>query len=353
MKTIPDTLLLNGIRLSMNDKPAMQAMRNETNDLLVAQVLDFLEEWFDGNETLILQTSGSTGTPKRMKANKSSLVNSASMTNGFFGLNESSRLLLSLSPRFVAGKMMIVRAMLSGAELLTCSIEANPVKNLEENIDFAAMVPLQVAAIVRETPEKFNRIRTIIIGGSGIHPGLEAAINPLKTAFWHTYGMTETLSHIALRPINKPAPSEWFTPLPGIGISTDARGCLCIEAPGLSDEIIVTNDMVEISGSSFKVLGRIDDVIISAGHKIHPPILEKKLGELLHQSFFISSEKHESAGESILLVVEGKPAAREVFALWTSLEKLLQPSEMPRRILYIEQFSYLQSWKVDKATTIK
>jgi o-succinylbenzoate---CoA ligase len=351
--TLPDTLLLNGKLLHASNKKEILEWLHTTEDVLLRQSLHFLLEWFDGDEHISLKTSGSTGTPKMMQVAKHRMVSSAEMTNSFFGLTANSRMLLCLSPEFIAGKMMIVRAMMAGADLITAGLESNPLQSLTEPIDFTALVPLQLDKILEQNREKLDLIKTIIIGGSSIPVLLESQLQVLHTSCWHTYGMTETLSHIALRPLNGENRSDWFTPLPGIQIDQDEKGCLQIEAPYLYDNKLVTNDMVHLAGSRFKVLGRIDDVIVSAGHKLHPGLIEQKIEAFLSLPFFIGAEKHEVAGQSALLVIEGELSVNAIFQLWKMMEAKLPPHEMPRRINFLPCFYFLKSGKIDKRKTLE
>ncbi len=196
-------------------------------------------------------------------------------------------------------------------------------------------------------------MQTIIIGGSSIPVLLESQLQGLHTSCWHTYGMTETLSHIALRPLNGENRSDWFTPLPGIQIDQDEKGCLQIEATHLYDNKLVTNDLVHLDGNRFKVLGRIDDVIVSAGHKLHPGLIEQKIEALLSLPFFIGAEKHKIAGQSALLVVEGQLSVNGIFQLWKMMETKLPPYEMPRRMYFLPNFDYLESGKINKRKTLE
>ncbi len=351
--TWPETLLLNGKLIQKNDYKEIAELIRVTDDVLLRQTLIFLQEWFDGDDKISLKTSGSTGPPKVMPVAKYRLVKSAEMTNSFFGLSENSRMLLCLSPEFIAGKMMIVRAMLAGAHLITAGLETNPLHTLTEPIDFTAIVPLQLDKILEQNREKLDLIKTIIIGGSSIPVLLESQLQGLRTDCWHTYGMTETLSHIALRLLNGENRSDWFTPLPGIQIDQDEKGCLQIEAPHLYENKLVTNDLVHLDGNRFKVLGRADDVIVSAGHKLHPGLIERKIEAVLSLPFFIGAEKHEVAGQSALLVVEGQLSVNAIFQLWKMMDAKLKPHEMPRRMYFLPSFDYLESGKIDKRKTLE
>ncbi len=353
MNRLPDKLLLNGAWISEEDIVNLNPSGASAKDPLIGKTLNFLQEWFDDQGKILLKTSGSTGQPKQIHVDKQKMVYSAAMTNTFFNIDENHKLLLCLSPEFIAGKMMIVRAMLAGAELITTSVDSNPIRTLKQAIDFSAMVPLQLASILNETPEKLNLIKKLIIGGSAFPPYLEQQIQNVQTDCWHTYGMTETLSHVALRKMNRGDRSDYFVPLKGIDISADERGCLMITMPYLSDQPIVSNDVVAIEQQGFKVLGRYDEVIITAGYKIHPGIVEDKLSPFIKQKFFIAPEISVKAGQQVILFIEDQLTMYDLFMLWDKLEKCLKPQEIPRRIVQCDQFHYLPSGKLDKLKTIE
>jgi o-succinylbenzoate---CoA ligase len=350
---LPDTLQLNGKVYSKQDIAGVSQASIASSSRLIREVMLFLESWFDESDMVALKTSGSTGVPKIIYAEKQKLVNSARITIEYFNLNKHDQLLLCLSPAFIAGKMMIVRAMLSGANLVTTDVEANPLALLNQPIDFAAMVPLQLAAALKESFNKFDLLKQLIIGGGSLPAEIEEEVQKISTACWHTYGMTETFSHIALRRLNGSDRNEYFSPLKGVSVSADERDCLVIVAPQLSAEPIVTNDIVQFNGGQFKVLGRYDEVIVSAGYKIHPDIVEGKLGKLISQRYFVGSARHAGAGQQVVIFVEGSLTLSELYKLWNNIENTLDSHEIPRRIIACKHFIMLQSGKIDKMNTIK
>jgi len=315
------------------------------------QVLDFLHQWYDANHHIVLQTSGSTGKPKVIRVEKQQMVQSALMTGKHFGLQSGNTALLCLSPEFIAGKMMIVRAIVLGLNLMTQPFDALITAETPVIIDFAAMVPLQVARMLRENPLSFQHIRTLIIGGSSISTPIETALQSVSTQCWHTYAMTETISHVAVRPINGPDKTSWFTPLEGITIFLNPSGCLCIDAPSIVSETIETNDLAELEQGKFRILGRTDDVIISAGYKINLAQTEQKLGKVISQPFFLTSENHDESGQILVLFVEDNPSANYLHELSQKIESVLQAFEKPRKIIQMPHFEYLGSGKINKHGT--
>ena len=349
---LPDTLTLNGRHYDAEALREWAGQETPFSDPLLEKLRAFLREWLDENSQITLKTSGSTGPPKLIRIEKVRMIASARMTGDFFGLMPGMKALLCLSPDFIAGKMMIVRAMLLGLDLITASVEANPLKDLAQPIHFTAMVPLQVAGVLQHNPEKFSLTGSLIIGGGPLPPSLEEALQAVSTRCWHTYAMTETLSHVALRPINGPRRSEWFSPMEGVSLALDTRGCLVVDAPAVAPEKVITNDMAELDGQAFRILGRIDDVIISAGHKLHPALIEQKIGQLITTPFFLAAEPHPQAGQQLVLCIEGDFNEKDTSALMDQLKAILQPHELPRRILSIPRFKYLESGKIDRRGSV-
>jgi O-succinylbenzoic acid--CoA ligase len=340
----------NALRLNheLIDKTSIKGFISREQDPLITEVLHFLNFWYNSDDFIKQQTSGSTGPPKMISVPKGMMMNSAAMTNRFFGLNEGHSALLCLSPQYIAGKMMIIRAILGGFKLITTNVSANPLATLNESVSFTAMVPLQVAETLRQNPERLELVNTLIIGGSSLDQKTEHALQEVKTSCWHTYGMTETLSHIALRKINGSDKSKWYSPLKDISLRADDRQCLVVDAPLLSSELVVTNDLVrfDLSGG-FQIIGRADDVIFSAGHKIHPVLLEQKLEPLIPYPFMISS-KPGFAGDEHVLVVQHELQISELFVLWQQMTDVLPAHEVPRIIEYTDRLPMLPSGKINR-----
>ena len=219
------------------------------------------------------------------------MLASAAMTNAFFGINSQSTLLLSLSANYIAGKMMLVRAIYAGANILLEQPSSAPFATLMQNIDLAALVPMQVEGVLKAHPEKMEHIRALLIGGAPISPTLEQRLQPYAGQCYATYGMTETVSHVAMRALNS---ENLFTALGDIHFTTDNRQCLEITAPHLSVGHLVTNDVVTLhSPTSFTWLGRADNVINSGGIKLFPEQLERTLAPLIAQRFYLTAEPHQ------------------------------------------------------------
>lgn len=287
---------------------------------------DFLSEWNNGSDRVLVHTSGSTGKPKPMMVEKKRMLNSARITCDFLGLKPGDSALLCMSLDYIAGKMVVVRSIERHLHLISVSPSGHPLKNIDlkdvngkdvnGEITFAAMVPMQVynTLQVPEERERLTHIRHLIIGGGAIDAALEQELQALpgNIAIWSTYGMTETLSHIALRRINGAEASEWYQPFDSVKISQTEEGCLVIDAPLVCAETLVTNDIVEIESYiynkveklRFRIKGRKDNVICSGGIKIQIEEVEALLKPHLEKPFMLAKKKDEKFGEIAVLLTE-------------------------------------------------
>ena len=277
---------------------------------------DFLSEWNNDSDRVLVHTSGSTGKPKPMMVEKKRMLNSARITCDFLGLKPGDSALLCMSLDYIAGKMVVVRSIERHLHLISVSPSGHPLKDVNEEITFAAMVPMQVynTLQVPEERERLSRIRHLIIGGGAIDAALEKELKsfPGNIAIWSTYGMTETLSHIALRRINGDEASEWYQPFDSVRISQTEEGCLVIDAPQVCAETLVTNDIVEIEPYiynkveklRFRIKGRKDNVICSGGIKIQIEEVEALLKPHLEKPFMLAKKKDEKFGEIAVLLTE-------------------------------------------------
>ena len=289
---------------------------------------DFLSEWNNDSDRVLVHTSGSTGKPKPMMVEKKRMLNSARITCDFLGLKPGDSALLCMSLDYIAGKMVVVRSIERHLHLISVSPSGHPLKNIDlkdvngkdvnGEITFAAMVPMQVynTLQVPEERERLTHIRHLIIGGGAIDAALEQELRSLpgNIAIWSTYGMTETLSHIALRRINGVEASEWYQPFDSVKISQTEEGCLVIDAPLVCAETLVTNDIVEIEPyiynkvekTRFRIKGRKDNVICSGGIKIQIEEVEEFLKPHLEKPFMLAKKKDEKFGEIAVLLSEDK-----------------------------------------------
>jgi O-succinylbenzoic acid--CoA ligase len=308
----------------------------------------FLLDWLDTNDFIEVKTSGSTGKPKTLKIKKQAMVNSAITTGNFFDLTPGKKVLNCLPSNFIAGKMMMVRAIILGLEVDMVVPSALPRIDYEKNYDFCAFTPMQL----KNFAKYLKSIKTVIVGGGRVSNHIKALVQDKKPQVYETYGMTETVSHIAVKKLNKfsgDATDAYFTTLPDISISQDDRGCLVIEAPKLSEDTIVTNDLVEIySDNQFEWIGRYDNMINTGGIKVFPEQIEEKLQDRMNgRQFFIYGVEDDTLGEKIILVVEGTEADIDS----TILDEL-DKYEKPKDILFTRKFKETASGKIHRAKTI-
>lgn len=312
------------------------------------QIITFIKDWFDDSETVTVQTSGSTGTPKVFEIAKKRMRYSANKTCDILGLKKSDSALLCLPIEYISGKMMVVRAVERKLKLIVKTPSINPLNDLSETINFCAMSPLQV----ENSLDKIHLIKNIIIGGAAVSESLKNKISQkLKnsdtpTLIYETYGMSETLSHIALKQIY-PIAEDYFKILDGVEISLDERGCLQIFAPNLNPELLITNDLVEINnGKEFKFLGRIDHVINSAGLKIHPEQLENLVKKEIPNDVVFLGIPDELLGQKLILIIEDQ----ENTEIIQKLGKIIYPSKNhhPKEIIFVGTFPRIPNGKIDR-----
>lgn len=303
----------------------------------------FLLDWLDSNTYVNVKTSGSTGSPKNIKLNKQAMVRSAIETGDFFKLMPSDSSLLCLSSQYIAGKMMIVRALILGLQLDLIKPTSRPLDVLNKSYDFIPMVPIQL----QNSLDQLHHVKKIIVGGAKVSFSLIQKLQSISPLIYETYGMSETITHIAVKKLNHNKSSKQqftFFTLPNVAISQDERGCLVIDAPHLKVNSLVTNDLVKIySENSFELLGRIDNVINSGGIKIFPEQIEKQLSRHIDTDFFITSRKNQALGEEIILLIEGDQRD-----LSKNLFENLKKFEIPKRVLFIHTFFRLSSGKIDR-----
>ena len=272
---------------------------------------EFLAQWNDTSDVIEVHTSGSTGKPKRLLVEKQRMVNSARITCDFLGLKEGDSALLCMPLDYIAGKMVVVRSLVSHLHLISVTPSSHPLKDVTQPIDFAAMVPLQVYSSLQEPAERERLmfIRHLIIGGGAIDDSLESQLQQFPNAVWSTYGMTETLSHIALRRISGENSSLWYSPVDGVDVSLSSDSCLEIYAPQVNPEKLHTNDIAELrtlpdGSKEFRILGRKDNVIDSGGIKIQAEEVERLLRPHLSCGFIITKVSDARLGEAVTLLVE-------------------------------------------------
>ena len=306
---------------------------------------DFLVDWLDDKDFVLVQTSGSTGQPKIIKLSKQAMVNSAMATAKYLDLKPGDTALHCLPSQYIAGKMMLVRAMVLGLEIDIVEPTSRPVFDYNKSYRLCAMLPMQLESTIHN----IQYIDILIVGGSPVSKTLASATQKLQTTIFATYGMTETVTHIALKAINNGVEKSVFETLPDVTISQDERGCLVIKAPKVTTETIVTNDIVKLhSTSSFEWLGRFDNVINSGGLKLFPEQIEDHLKGKIQSQFFIASEPNETLGQQLILILEADNNTID-----DSVFEGLGKFQIPKAIYAVPQFVMTGSGKIQRKKTLE
>ena len=321
----------------------------------------FLTEWFNESLHIEVNTSGSTGTPKQIQLQKKYMVNSVKATGNYFSLPEKTTALLCMSPNFIAGKMMLVRALTLGWHLDVVVSSSNPLEKIKKTYDFSAMVPMQL----NNSLEEIHKVKKMIVGGGVVSNELLSKIQHIKSEVFATYGMTETITHIAVKKLNNfnsvissAVEKSHYKIVPNVAISKDNRGCLVIVAPKVAEEKVITNDLVElISETEFKWLGRYDSIINSGGVKLIPEQIEEKLTKIIHNRFFVAGFPDVVLGEKMVLVIELESLkvekSKSKFLKDIKQQKTFSKYEIPKEIFFIEKFIETPTQKINRIETLK
>lgn len=317
----------------------------------------FCRDWMTGQETFTQQTSGSTGAPKLQALSRTQMEASAVATGDFFKTTNTGHLLCCLNPAFIAGKMMLVRALVWDYPITLVEPSANPLLSLAEQFTFVALVPLQVeAALAEEKSRKLlQSIPHVLIGGAALPHKTQQGLVQLGIQAWQSFGMTETVSHIALAPIEEG--ELVYQALPGVSIGVNEQDCLWIQSPMSGTERIQTNDTIELrSKNTFTWLGRADFVVNSGGIKLFPEQLERRIAPLLKEicpgcSYFFFGEKDSRLGEQLVLYVEGTAEEKRRLALEAGFEQILGKYEVPKKIYFKASFAYTPTRKINRHAT--
>lgn len=314
---------------------------------------EFINQWQSPSPTLLVHTSGSTGKPKPMLVEKRRMEASARITCQFLGLKRGDTALLCMPLDYIAGKMMVVRAIVWGLQLIDIPPCGHPLKQIDTAPVFAAMVPMQVFNSMQDANErqKLWQIKHLIIGGGAINDDMAAELRQHPNAVWSTYGMTETLSHIALRRLSGPQASEWYEPFDGVNVSTNADGCLVIDAPTVCALPLTTNDIAEIAadGRRFRIRGRKDNVICSGGIKLQIEEMEAKLRPYINVPFLISKRSDPKFGETVVMIAE----TNDIESLKTICKERLNKYEQPHKYIAVDSIPTTETGKPARAKAME
>lgn len=301
---------------------------------------EFISQWHEPGDTIIVRTSGSTGVPKEVEIKKSRMWASAKLTCDFLQLKPGDRALLCMSADYIAGKMMIVRSMERQLALTVVPPSGDPFATLDDDkyFDLVAMVPLQVYNVLRHehSRKRLMQCRHVLIGGGAIDRKMEMELRCFPNNVWSTYGMTETLSHIALRKLNGVGNKSWYRPFDGIRVWVDENECLVIDAPMLHEGVLYTTDRAVLrtymedgeEKNEFRILGRADNVVCSGGVKIQIEEAEAVLAAHTQEHFVLTAVPDEKFGEKLVLMVEEGGRVDWNVLCTTLLPKYWQPKHV-------------------------
>jgi len=353
------TIFLGGKKFSLGD---LLSRTDVSLSAFEGSVVEVCRRWIRGDDRFELTTSGSTGSPKDLAFSRSQMKASAQLTCQALGLKEGMTAMLCLDPRYIAGKMMIIRSLVRGMNIVVVDAVANPLSLLPNDfpfIDFAAFVPLQATTALEPANAKsLDNFGTIIIGGGPVSPDLRLKLQSLRRpAFYATFGMTETITHVALQKLNGENQSDYMRALPGIKFETDDRGCLVVHAPFVGRRPLATNDIVELTDQTlFRWMGRLDNVINSGGVKVSPESIEPEIGSTLSairitNRFFVCGMADARLGQEVVLVLEGLVSPDDEQSILTTLKARLPKYWAPRRVVYVEGFDFTPTGKVKRRET--
>ncbi len=313
------------------------------------EILKFTKEWLDEkNEWFMVSTSGSTGKAKDISISRKQMIESALSTGEYLNLEKGQSALLILPAQFIAGKMMIVRALVLGLDFYYLEPKLGILKQLDRKYDFCAVIPLQIQKVLNT--KQLELFSEVIIGGAAIGNEDITKLQGFDTRFYATYGMTETVTHIAIKPLNGTRISPFYHCLPGISIDRDDRECLRIFSQRLPQKITVTNDRVEmINASTFKLLGRVDAVINSGGLKIQAEEIEELIKEKLGLVSMLGYREDKALGQKMVLLVEGEEKELDKLNIQAQLEDILDKNKVPKEILFVKELFRTPNNKINRA----
>ncbi|MFD2247816.1 AMP-binding protein [Pontibacter ruber] len=358
-------LLLNGKKFYYDEISSYSFRNSIPLNGYEAKTLEFCRNWLNGVQEFPIQTSGSTGAPKHISLTRKQLEASAARTIKLLHLQPGDSTLICLNTEYIAGMMMLVRGFMAELEMIIVEPISNPLTLAPEGqkIDFASFVPMQLQTILQETPEAatiLNHMKAILVGGAPVGFTLQRDILLLDVPVYHTYGMTETASHVALRLLNGPKAADYYEVLQGVEIGQDHRGCLTIQGDVTNNERIVTNDLVELlTPTRFRWIGRVDNTINTGGVKVQTEKVEVAISEALADMdnpprFFVAAQPDELLGEKIVLVLEGEKMTDEAeLAFQEKLRALLRKFEMPKETYYAASFSETATGKISRQRTLQ
>jgi len=348
---------VNGRGYSQDELKRQSSFESAQSDF-EKSTLKFCHDWFNDQQEFTIQTSGSTGSPKSITLLRAQMETSARQSIEVLQLKAGETALVCLDTKYIAGQMMLVRSLIASMNIVAIEPSSNPFDRIIDQIDFVALVPYQLENSIEHKFERLNQVRCAIIGGASMSHSLKEKIKKSNCAIYSTYGMTETISHIALQRLNGENAEDYFNTFPTIDLRLDNRGCLCIKANYLKEEI-VTNDLVElVAENKFRWVGRIDNIINSGGIKVIPEKVESVFGKIfdsfqIKNRFFITGLADEKLGNKVIIVVEGIGFNNEIQKkILAEGIQVLTKFELPREFIFIQHFKETATGKINRSATV-
>ncbi len=353
MQTYQDNIFWKGISythhsfLSYIEKKSVQKNTEDWEKNIYSFIADWLNE---ENTSFEVETSGSTGNPKKILLQRKDMLISAKATGEYFQLKPKDTVLLCLPAEYIAGKMMIVRALVLGLDMSIIKPSIDVLEKINQPFRFCAFIPLQVQhAFNKHLYDKLNLIDTMIIGGASLSSEYKSKLDDIKAHVYATYGMTETITHIALQKLNGKDKKDYFSCLPGIQVEQDNRECLIIKSNNRTEKEWTTNDLTHIlSPIHFKILGRYDDIINSGGLKINPIEIEVEISQFIDTPFMIGYKLDKQLGQKLVLLIESNEPALNNDHLLNTLVNHLAVNKAPKEIVYISKLFLTANNKLDR-----
>lgn len=341
----------DGRRWSAQDVMELCRLADSEKAEAARDLFAFLRDWFQPSPEMEVQTSGTTGVPKRMRVRKDRMMSSACQTCEFLGLHSGDSALLCMNLKYIGAKMMVVRALVAGLHVVLRPPSGTPLRDVEEPIDFLSVVPMQLYNCLQDTvsAERLSHIRVVIVGGGAVDENLRKRLDAFPGKFYSTYGMTETLSHVAMRRLNGTEAAERYYPLEQVRMSLSAENTLVVHAPALCDTALQTNDMARLyADGSFVLLGRKDNTVNSGGIKIQLEEDERTLAGKLKVPFVLTAVPDERLGEALVLLIQGRQPTGSLDEFRQKLAEWLPRYHAPRYICSIAEIPVTETGKVNR-----
>jgi len=325
--------------------------------VLFSPNLDEVDAWLAAPgepQPVVVETSGSTGTPKRVVLPRRAVL--ASVAGAASRLGGEGRWVLALPMTYVAGLQVVCRSLVAGhrpvllddhpslAEAVAAAGEAPYVSLVPTQLHRAVESPADAAALAA--------CAAVLVGGGPVDRSLRerAAAAGIRTVA--TYGSAETAGGCIYDGL----------PLDGVAVAIGPEGRIRIGGPTLFERYDGDPDLTaqaRVDGwfltadagrfddeGRLRVLGRLDDMVISGGVKVPTGIVAARLRE--HpavKAVDVGRLPDDEWGERVVAWVVGDVALDEVRD-WVS--QVHPRSWAPRELRLLDEMPMLRNGKVDR-----